>query len=42
MEAKDWTWKASLKSDQYQGAFLLMSAMRPPKSFPVLFSEMSS
>ncbi len=31
-EAMAWTWKASLKSLQYQGALRLMSFRKPPKN----------
>ena len=42
IEARDWTWKASLKSEKYQGNFLLTSAIRPPNKRPVLWRETSS
>ncbi len=36
MEAIDWRTKASLKSDQYQGALRLMSFFRPPNHLKIL------
>src|SRR3954463_15513455 len=40
--AKHWLAMASVKSDQYHGAFRLMSLIKPPNSLPVLVRPDSS